>query len=700
MKKLLLLFNFTFCILHFAYSQNPLVKIWDKRFGGTEWDWLTSFQQTREGGFIMGGYSNSTIGGDKTQDTVGNCDYWVVKINSQGNKEWDKNFGGNMEDKLYALQQTIDGGYILGGTSRSGIGGDKTQNCQDTSNNFYLQGDYWIVKLDSLGNKQWDKDFGGMEWEEMYAIQQTSDGGFILGGLARSGIGGNKTQANWDTSGNSPDYWIVKTDSLGNLQWDMTIGGTNGEVLRSIQQTIDSGFIIGGYSVSGIGGNKTQPIWGIPNTYYDFWIVKTDFLGNIQWDKDFGGMDDDRLYSLKQCSDGGYFLGGLSRSGVGGDKSLPTWGPYPDQDYWVIKIDSLGNKLWEKDFGGSGLEDEFGNVSLTADGGYLIAGTSYSQLSGDKSENNLGFEQSWILKTDSIGNKKWDKTLFTNAHDETGLAFQTTDGCYAFANLTHGSIAGDKTEMGRGYEDYWIVKFCDNIPTAAAHAPSLFCPGSCIDFLNLSLNAISYQWSFPGGIPDSSTAINPTNICYANPGTYDVQLIATNANGSDTLQLNNYITVYPSPSAQSISQIGDTLFAITGSNSYQWYYNGNLITGATNYFYIASESGDYNVVASDTNGCEVEAVLNDVIAGLTPALSKGEGVVVFPNPVVETLFVIGYSLSGTAVEILFYNMLGEKINLTVNRGLSTVDCQLLLPGLYWLEVSSPEKIYRAKFMKQ
>src|SRR6185295_7923674 len=126
------------------------------------------------------------------------------------------------------------------------------------------------------------------------------------------------------------------------------------------------------------------------------------------------------------------------------------------------------------------------------------------------------------------------------------------------------------------------------------------------DFTNLSLNTTSCQWYFAGAIPDTSTDINPSNICYPNAGSYDVQLIATNANGSDTLLLTNYITVYPSPSPQAISQNGDTLFAITGSTSYQWYFNTNIIIGATDYFYVATASGDYNVVATDVNGCEVE----------------------------------------------------------------------------------------------
>src|SRR5256885_327527 len=135
MKKILfsLLFVSNFCL-----GQNPLVKQWDYRYGGTNDETFTAFQQTSDGGYILGGYSYSGIGGDKTEASKGSSDYWIVKTDSLGIKQWDKDFGGTVDDKLYSLQQTSDGGYILGGFSHSGIGGDKTEAS--------IGGlDYWIV---------------------------------------------------------------------------------------------------------------------------------------------------------------------------------------------------------------------------------------------------------------------------------------------------------------------------------------------------------------------------------------------------------------------------------------------------------------------------------------------------------------------------------------------------------------------------
>jgi hypothetical protein len=139
MRKLLLSFYFACCILHFSFSQNPLVKQWDKRFGGTNHVLLYSLEQTTDGGFILGGYSYSQIGGDKTQPLWDTCifcpflgDYWIVKTDSMGNKQWDKDFGTLGTDYFFSLKQTFDGGFILGGFTAAGIGGDKTQPNWDT----------------------------------------------------------------------------------------------------------------------------------------------------------------------------------------------------------------------------------------------------------------------------------------------------------------------------------------------------------------------------------------------------------------------------------------------------------------------------------------------------------------------------------------------------------------------------------------
>jgi len=188
-------------------------------------------QLTQDGGYILGGTSDSNKGGDKTQASKGKSDYWVVRITGHGTKVWDKTLGGVDQDKLIALQQTSDGGFILGGSSISGKSGDKTQaNWGSLNANGNYNYDYWVVKLNASGTKVWDKTLGGTSYDYFSDLQQTSDGGYILGGTSQSGISGNKTEPTRDNPGadHKGDYWIIKLQADGSPAWDKTIGGAYG----------------------------------------------------------------------------------------------------------------------------------------------------------------------------------------------------------------------------------------------------------------------------------------------------------------------------------------------------------------------------------------------------------------------------------------------------------------------------------------
>jgi hypothetical protein len=288
-------------------------------------------------------------------------------------------------------------------------------------------------------------------------------------------------------------------------------------------------------------------------------------------------------------------------------------------------------------------------------------------------------------------------------------------GCVGWRSLT-GELyvfGGTTLSFGSFHNDLWkytidpACAFCNTMPVALFNAPNHICPGTCTDFSNISLNATSFQWIFAGASPGTSTDINPAGICYNTPGTYGVTLIAYNVNGSDTLVLNNFITVYPYPAPQGILQVGDTLFANAGAVSYQWYQGGNLIPGATNYFYVAAMSGNYNVVATDANGCEVEAAIFDVIALVQS--QDLDGIEVFPNPVSEKLEVripvsAGREFSEKSAEIFIYNIIGKKIitmPLTAMNFplLTQLDVHALAQGVYWLEVTDGKHSFRNKFIK-
>lgn len=689
----------------FSFAQNSLVKLWDFRYGGTGDDKLSVFQQTVDGGFILGGISSSNSSGDKTEPSWSNsADYWMVKIDASGIYQWDKRFGGIHTETLKSIQQTHDKGFVLGGYSNSGIGGDKTQANWDTANSSANPtNDYWIVKTDSLGIKQWDKRFGGIYDDKFSCMQPTEDGGLLLGGFSASGIGGDKTQS----SRGSTDYWIIKLDASGNKQWDRRFGGTNNEQLYSISSSHDGGYLLGGYSWSGVSGDKSQPNWGASN-FCDFWIVKIDASGNKQWDKRLGGSFNDQLgYSLS-ARDGGYVLGGFSWSGISGDKTQGNFGPSHTSDFWIVKIDSIGNIQWDRDFGGMAREDDFGNIFQASDGGFLIAGNSYSGSSGNKSENNLGAEQSWIIKTDSNGNKQWDKTIFTSGHDEAGWIEQTTDGCYAVANHTNSAVAGYLSQPNRDpgmlTYDYWIAKFCDTSLQSIVYYATpdqTICEGVCIDFNNQSHGYDSYVWSFPGAIPDTDTDTNPQHICYQTVGNYPVSLVATNGLQSDTMALSNYIRVSPLPQPFSISFANNALAVPQVFTSYQWYYQNHPINGANDYYWVPVQSGNYSVSVTDGNGCQAGAEIRSIEVGINDPTSRNGRLDVFPNPAMDVLYVffVGHS-SFNNVNLTIRNVLGEAmIEKKVNEERTVINLNKISPGIYFIGITTAEKKLIKRFIK-
>jgi len=452
-KTILLLLLFDFSLSSLSFSQTAPAIQWQNTIGGNFNDGLSSALQTADGGYMLGGYSFSDISGDKTENSNGGADYWIVKTDATGNIQWQNTIGGSNEDRLLTIQQTTDGGYILGGYSLSNISGDKTENSNGGA-------DYWIVKTDAIGNIQWQNTIGGSSTDELRSIQQTTDGGYILGGNSSSNISGDKTE----NSNGGPDYWIVKTDGAGTIQWQNTIGGNNLDYLYSLQQTTDGGYILGGYSNSNISGDKTENAW---NSSFDYWIVKTDAMGNIQWQNTIGGTSIDRMYSIQQTADGGFILGGNSSSNISGDKTENNIGGTAFDDYWIIKTDAAGTIQWQNTIGGFGTDRMF-SIQQTADGGYILGGNSSSGIGGDKTENSIGLDDYWIIKTDPTGNIQWQNTIGGSQTEYLSSIQQTADEGYILGGHSDSNISGDKTENTNGVGDYWIVKIAPDTATGIA----------------------------------------------------------------------------------------------------------------------------------------------------------------------------------------------------------------------------------------
>jgi len=412
---------------------------WQKTFGGSDYDQLNSMQQTADGGFICAGSSDSDISGDKTENSHGGYDFWVLKLDSSGSIQWQNTIGGNGQDFLNSIQLTNDGGYICGGYSDSNVSGDKSENSKGGT-------DYWIVKLDSAGNVQWDKTIGGSLWDYMYSIQQTSDGGYICGGMSESNISGDKIE----NSQGGQDYWVVKLDMNGDIQWQNTIGGNQDDVLMSVNETTDGGFICGGYSLSWNTGDKIETSWG----QEDYWIIKLNSSGVIQWQNDIGSSGSEHFQSIWQTSDGGFICGGYSNSNIMGDKTENSHGSY---DFWIIKLDSVGNIQWQNTLGGSTFEIHY-NLRETLDGGYVCVGMTTSDISGEHSENIQGVRDYWVVKLDNTGAIQWQNTIGGSDIDEAMDVLPTLDGGIMVGGFSHSNASGDKFENCNGGPDFWLVK--------------------------------------------------------------------------------------------------------------------------------------------------------------------------------------------------------------------------------------------------
>ena len=296
---------------------------WQKALGGTGEDIARSVQQTADGGYIVAGTTQST-NGDVSAAHIGQ-DFWVVKLTTTGDLQWQKLYGRSGYDLAYCIQQTTDGGYVVAGYSYTTSG----------------DSDFWIVKMDDLGELQWQHAYGGSSSEEAFSIDQTTDGGYIVAGMTLSNNG--------DVTGTHPsaccgvdDYWVVKLNATGILEWQKALGGTQFETGRSIQQTADGGYIVAGNSLSSDGD-----VTGVNHASSDYWVVKLNSSGVLLWEKMIGGSGSDNPNSIQQTSDGGYIIAGESRSS---DFDALNSGGHGNVDYWVVKLapDALATSTFEK----------------------------------------------------------------------------------------------------------------------------------------------------------------------------------------------------------------------------------------------------------------------------------------------------------------------------------------------------------------
>ncbi|WP_299126596.1 hypothetical protein [uncultured Winogradskyella sp.] len=369
-------------------------------YGGTKNESAQAVTKTTDGGFAVLGYTQS-MNGDVTDKQNESFDYWLLKFDSENNLQWSKTYGGSNDDRGNDIIQTTDGGYAIIGYSSS-IDQDVTEN-QGTR-------DYWLLKLDSSGNISWQKSYGYSGVDVGHNVIQTNEGGFFITGVldvtASAGEGNTSRTTSRHAGG---DYWALKLDASGTIEWSRYYGGGFTDTPFDAIQTND-GYIIIGSSDSNdvdISNNKGT---------YDFWVVKVSNSGNLIWEKSFGGDEIDEARAIAATDDGNFIIAGDTRS-----NTIDVSQNNGAADLWLIKLAPNGDLLWEKTYGGSNF-DVARSIEKTDDNGFLISGSTRSS-DGDVTTNK-GQNDAWVLKTDPNGNIQWQKTI---GGSDIDFAFDATE---------------------------------------------------------------------------------------------------------------------------------------------------------------------------------------------------------------------------------------------------------------------------------
>ena len=349
--------------------------------GGTHNESGQSIVSTTDGGYAVLGYTQS-MDFDVTDKSNTSYDYWLLKFDAEGQQEWQHVYGGNDDDRGQEIINTSDGGYAILGSSKSEDGEVSENSGSD---------DFWMVKLNTFGAIEWEKSFGYFGADNGFSILQTQDQGFLITGVldvTASEGEGNTNRFNTARHAGG-DYWVIKLDQMGELQWRRYYGGSFTDTAYAAAETQAKNFIIVGSSDSDdvdISNNKGS---------YDFWALKLSNDGELLWEKSYGGSEIEEARDIIMTSDGNFLIVGNTRS-RDADVSLNNGAA----DVWLIKINPNGELIWEKTFGGSSF-DNAQAIHKTQNNDYIIAGNSRS--SDIDLIRNKGQNDAWFFKIDSEG---------------------------------------------------------------------------------------------------------------------------------------------------------------------------------------------------------------------------------------------------------------------------------------------------------
>ncbi len=633
---------------------------WEKRLGGSSFEFADgAMVPTSGGGMILAGLSRSGISGDKTQANWGLDDIWMVELDAQGNKLWDRRYGSAaMQYDMVRMARCTNGDLYVACTVFGSASGHVSEPTRGST-------DYWIMRIDPTGVVLWDRRFGGAGSDEFESLIVTADGGFLLGGESESGATGDRTEPSWGMD----DYWVVRGDAAGNKLWDRRFGGTDRDALRDMVQTPDGGFLLGGDSKSAINGDRTVPLQG---GFGDFWAVRIDASGNKLWDVRFGSTYSANMRSMVGLPNGNTLLCGHVFGG-GGSVTSSSMG---EEDYWIVLIDPNGNKIWDKRYGGSATDFK-PHAQVMGDGGFLISGYSESPASGHRTEALRGSWDLWLVRTDASGNILWNKVLGGTGREETGARPVYQNGWMHVFGITDSPVGYEITQEPRGLYDYWAVRLSDELlPT---WYPDLdgdglgWGPGavqSCNRPADHVANGSDCDDTLVGGTV--GTACNDNNPCTVDDawvsgcicaGTSVSPAAITSSGTSSPVCVGGTITLAVSATGQ-----GTISYAWTGPNGFTSTLQNPTIPGAAN-----AMAGTYTVTIS--NGCGSSASANVTVSVINPSVS-----ISYPPGAYCTLFqsTVPATITGPTNGVFSDN----STNLVVAPGSGALFPSISYPGDY------------------
>jgi gliding motility-associated-like protein len=505
---------------------------WDKAYGGSNYESLDDAIKTEDDGFLLIGATKSPISGEVTQGGKG-VDFWVVRIDSLGKKLWDKRYSSGDNDFtdicITGIQNTE--GYLLVGEKNTGF-----NQYTDTPTDGHK--DIWIIQIRPTGEVIWEKSYGGEGEDQAFSIIKLLDGDYIIGGNSDSKPDGvNKNS----TAYGSSDVWLIRIKPNGDVVWEKTYGGNGFDEYPFLTQTQDGNVVFGAASTSGENGNKKSKTKGGK----DFWVVKiSPTNGDIIWEKDYGSNDREEVRNILELKDGSIVVCGNSESDAFGDKTTPNYG---QADYWILKLDKNGNKLWDRSFGGSGYDRAI-NLDQNKTGYFLVCGQSNSNPSGNKQDSAKGGNDFWILYLKDNGDLVWEKNIGGFYNESAFKMVKFKDGSYLVCGLSNSNKSFDKSENNRDNinkdsiatltNDMWVVKITCLYDLDIGN-DTLVCK---LDPVSLSAEIpncrnCSYRWS--SGETTPSVIVNPKKTTR-----YKVDVVV---NKGCEITDNIDVVVFPSP---------------------------------------------------------------------------------------------------------------------------------------------------------